>query len=497
MNKQIILKIKALAFDKQLQVLKAIMKGKRKRVAIHVGRRGAKTSTIVILYMIFGLMYKNIRLLFISLSGQNAEDAFYPHFKEYCNKVNLIEGIDYTFNNTERLITFISTGSTISLKGNDTSYKEAPKILGGKCFWVHYDELNNQTQDIEKAILYYVQAAVSDYLPIGGGGISLSGTSGDYQGSNFWYRICTSTDHLGWEYFTWIDKQNPHMLPAKLIEDQQFTEQYGKDFQQLDWYRQQYLNEWITSQNRLVYKLTNKNLLGHPDCPHPRPTAEFLASATYGLGMDWGFSPDPMAFLVACFNLKFSNKLYFIKEHKQTEMFVPDIHQYITQLNLKYHFQFMVADAGALAKQSVQDLNVNYQWSILPADKLGKLAHQNTLNGDLNNESILIDQEACPGLINEMTHLIWDPIKLNTENKRVEKEGLPNHLSDCMTYLHFHCRHQWYQSPKPKFIPANSQEAAKHFSNELMKQMINRNRPRLWQDINFAAPNIKQKGNLK
>lgn len=492
LNKQLVLKIKSLAFDKQKEVIRAITK--HKRIALHVGRRGAKTSTIVLLYMMFGLTYENIRLLFISLSGDNAEQAFYPHFKEYAEKAGMMEGVDYTFNNTERLITFTSTNSTISLKGNDNSYKEAPKILGGKCFWVHYDEMQNQTQDIEKAILFFVQAAVSDYLPKGGGGISCSGTSGDYMGSNFWYRMCTDLKHLGWTYFTWLDKENPHMLPAKKMEDEQFKTQYGEDFAKLDWYRQQYLNEWITSGNRLVYKLSNKNIIGHIECPYQLPDNLFFSTATYGLGFDIGFSPDPMAFIISAYNLRYSNKLYIIREHKQNEMFVPDIHEYISKLNRQYNFQFMVADAGALAKSQVEDLNRNYHWNIIAADKLGKLANQNTINGDFNNESILVDGYQCPGLISELQHLIWDPIQLNTNNKRVEKSSLPNHLADAMLYLHHYCRHSWYKEPVKIITPANAQEAAFMFNQQLMKELMAKSNfdKNNMKNSDFAVPRRKK-----
>lgn len=456
LDKQIILALKNQAFDKQREVIR----DKSKRIVLHVGRRGSKTSTIVLLYLIYAFMYDNIRLVFIALSGENAEYAFLPAAHLFMERANIKEGIDYTYNKTERLFEFKSTGSTISLKGWDTSYKEMAKILGGHCFSVCLDEMQNQTQDTEKAILSYIGPAVSDYLPMGGGSIILLGTSGDFMGDNFWYKICSSPNHLGWTYYTWLDKENPHMLEAKLMEDKMFKEQYGNDFEQLEWYKQQYKNEWIVSGNRLVYQLDNRNLLGYPECidqstnlPNLMPDSKFFATATYGLGMDWGFSPDPMAFLVIAYNLKYSNKLYIIHEHKQNNMFIHQVDQYIRQLDKQYHFSFMVADAGAQASGHVANLNVNYGWHIEAADKPNKLAHQNSLNSDLRSGNILIDPLSCPQLINEMSNLIWDPIKLNTQNKREEKAGLSNDLSDSLLYIHNHSRHLWYKQPKPIETP--------------------------------------------
>ena len=487
MDKTQLLAIKEKAFDKQRHVLR----DKSKRIALFVGRRGAKTSTIVIAFLMYALLHDNIRLVFIGLTGEQAENAFLPHATQFMEALDIYEEQDYTFNKAERLFEFNETHSTISLKGYDTSYKEMDKILGGKCFAVAIDECQNQTQDIEKAILYKIQPAVSDYLPVGGGLIFLAGTAGDYMGDNFWYRLCSAPNHLGWSFHTWLDKENPYMLAAKQMEDTEFERQYGKDFRQLDWYKQQYLNQWITSGKRLVYQMDNRNLLGMPDCKTDKPSFQFLSDATYGLGMDFGFSPDPMAFLVVAYNNRYSDKLFVVEEHKQNEMYVSDVSAKIRSLEQRYKFAFMVADAGAQAKAQVADLNANYGHCIIPADKPGKQAHQNTINSDLRSGNILIDPIACHQLINEMQNLIWDPIKLNTDNKREEKAGLANDLCDSLLYIHNHCRHLWYVAPKPKFIVPNEQQRR----NEMTNLLIKRNKPQGMMGIDFAEPNKNEPRN--
>ena len=220
------------------------------------------------------------------------------------------------------------------------------------------------------------------------------------------------------------------MAVAKGMEDEMYLEQYGTDFQQLDWYQQQYMNKWITTGKRLVYHYGNKNFLGHIECTMPKPPAVFFDKGNgcvFGLGMDFGFSPDPMAFVVVAYNVRCSNQLYVVYEHKQNEMYIPDINAFIKVLDRKYHFSFMVADAGAQAKAQVADLNNNYGWSIEPADKMGKVAHINTFNGDLRAGNILVDS-SCSQLKDEWANLIWDIVKLNTQNKREEKSGLSNDL---------------------------------------------------------------------
>ena len=73
------LKLQAASFPQQL----AIIKDSAKRIAIFVPRRGAKTSSVVLLYLMYALMYSNIRLVFIGLTGDSAENAFLPHAEQF------------------------------------------------------------------------------------------------------------------------------------------------------------------------------------------------------------------------------------------------------------------------------------------------------------------------------------------------------------------------------------------------------------------------------
>jgi hypothetical protein len=475
MNRATLLKIKAKAFDKQLEFLT----DQSKRKVLFVPRRGAKTTAIAILFLLYAYMHDDIRLVFIGLTGENAENAFLPAILPILKEFDVREGIDYQYNLSERIFTFHQTNSTISLKGYDVSYKEMDKILGGKAFAVAIDECQSQTQDIEKAILFKIQPCVSDYLPMGGGIIILSGTAGDFTGSNFWYRICSEPNHLGWKMHTWEGKQNPYMLQAKKMEDQDFLERYGKNFEQLDWYRQQYNNEWITDGNRRVYHYGNLNLLGHPDCQTLPPVELFLHDATYILGMDFGYYPDPMAFVIGCYNLRYSDKLFIIDCFQATEMLVGAVDRKIRELDRKYHFSVMVADAGAQAKAQVADLNQTYGHAIIAADKMGKYAHQNMINSDLLTGQIVI-APTCNQLIDELSNLIWDPAKLH-HGIRKEKDSLPNNLADALLYLHHYSRHQWYKAPKPKVAPADhfTQAILKGEKRDSRQEILNRNKDRL------------------
>ena len=439
----LIREIKNMAFDKQL----AFIQSNSTRRALFVPRRGAKSTAIAIAFLLYCLLYNDIRCIFFGLTNESAETAIVPALKPILKKIGFIEGVDFKYNHTERLYEFIATHSKISIKGIDQNYKEMAKILGSKCWAVAIDEMQDQTQDIEKAIMKNIQPVLSDYLDKGGGYLFTSGTAGDYMGDNYWYQIVTSEPgHLGFEMHTWEGKDNPFMKKNKEIEIKNFIKAYGEAFVESAWYRQQYLNQWVTDEARKVYLISNKNILGTKECLTQRPSNEFLRNAVFILGMDFGFFPDPTAFVIGCYNLKFDNKLYIVDCFSENNMLIADVSRKIQELDSIYHFTYKVGDAGAQAKAQVADLNQTYNHFIEAADKLGKYSHQNMINSDFMSGEIIIDPLKCAPLIDQLQNLIWDSAAL-AKSKRVEKASLHNDLCDSLLYLHHYSHHHWYKAP--------------------------------------------------
>jgi hypothetical protein len=477
-SNNVLLAIRKHCFPQQL----AFINDKSKRKALFVGRRAGKSTAIGVYFLLAALTNPGVSILYFGLTSGSAENTMFPILLGKENGIipQHLSEKDYKYNNNEKLIEF-SNGASIKFAGLDVSYKEVGKILGSKRYMVCVDECQNQTQDLKKMVQKDIGPCVSDYLDKGGGQIILAGTAGDFMGSNYWFQVNEQqpiigiTENLGWSIHHWEHDDNPHMAKQKRIEQDNFLAEFGPTYIEEDFWLQQYLCKWIISKTRLAFHFSNANFLGHPDCQTIKPAQHFFDHATgaiYGLGMDWGFSPDPMTFLVVCYNLTYSNKLFILNEHMQNEMYVPDIHEHIKLLDRRYHFQFMVADAGSQAKAQVEDLNNNYGWSIHYAEKLGKNAHINTLNGDLRAGTVLIDN--CPILKDEMSKMIWDPVKLNTENRREFKSGLSDHMLDAMVYAHHYCRPHWYKAPKPKALPPTIEQQ----NYELAKLLIDRNKPR-------------------
>jgi hypothetical protein len=196
-----------------------------------------------------------------------------------------------------------------------------------------------------------------------------------------------------------------------------------------------------------------------------------------------GFHPDPNAFTITAYNLKFDNRYHVLKSYQRGRITTQEIAAEITRLDQRYHFSYMVADGGAQGAQIVHDLQTTYQLPIQAADKYGKLAHQNMINSDFITQQIIIYQPDNQELIQQLLNVIWDR-KALLQGKFVEDTKFPNHLTDSLLYNHHHSRHNWYRAPKPPPTIPNSQER----QADLVKQLLQRNKAdRL--NIDWSLPN--------
>lgn len=435
-TKDTLIAIKNKGFDKQ----RAVFSDKSKRIALFVGRRSGKTTTIAILFLLLALMHKRIRLVFIGLTGEGAENAFCPAIEKELRDFKMHKGQHWVYNNTERTYTFLDTGSTISLKGYDTSYKEMDKILGGKCFAVAIDECQSQTQDIEKAILYKIQPAVSDYLPQGGGQIILAGTAGDYMGQAFWYRLTTDPSHLGWSFYHWLDKENPHMLQAKLLEDKQFEDMYGKDFrEEQDWYKQQYLCVWEIGEKSRVYQYDkDKNNL--TDAKLCQELSAYKSNYVYILGIDLGHN-DALAMVLSCYGRHDGN--YYIvaseKFYKLNDLGV--FAQRLQYYRAKYNITHYTIDSAGSGKLIVEDFRRRYRIPFMyPKSKTDKQDFIRQMNSDFVSGKIKVIAANNKELIEEWQTLLLDREALE-EGYKKEADKYHNDACDAALYGYSIAKH--------------------------------------------------------
>jgi hypothetical protein len=366
-------------------------------------------------------------------------------------------------------------GSIIYLAGLDATPKQKHKLRGQKYNIAAIDECQDFQQDLYEVIHGVLKMGLAQTE----GTLCMAGTPGDAQGSHYWWLVNKpDTLETEWKryFFDWRNNTSIEPTTGKRVCDS-VQEECERDIDRNpliintpDW-QKEVEGKWVTATSARVYCYESVNATSLP------LPLEFKTNAHYHLGFDIGFNPDPSAFIISAHNTKYDDKWRIIKSFKRTNMLTADIANEIKKLDAIYHFDSIVADAGALGKQIVADLNCTYGLRIEAADKAGKLGHINMINSDFITQDIIICEQDNRELIKEMLELIWDRAELLKDKggKRIEDNRFDNHICDAMLYSYLHSRHHWWRAPKPKMT---IEEANQKQRDDFVKQMISHNKPK-------------------
>lgn len=459
----------ASAFDQQ----KKFIKDKSRRKALFVPRRGAKTYAIAIYMVLACLSNESVKILYLGLTRDSAENAVWRDcllkiFKEF----DFVEGRDYEYNRSTKTIEFLETHSTIRITGADSSFKEPTKYLGGKYYMAVIDECQNYTNDLEEIILKVLGPAVSDYIPTGGGQIVLAGTAGPYMGKHYWFQINTDKS-LGWNIHTWEGKDNPHMRLAKEIEEADFTKQYGPAYVETEWYRQQYLCQWITDTIARVYHYSSTNCKLIDQKLIDAILDGHLPGWEYILGIDLGHN-DAFAMCLLASHPTDPN-LYVVKSEKFSQTNdLEQAGQMIVNYSKRYNVIYYPIDSAGSGKMIVEDWRRRYALPFeYPKSKSDKHDFIRQMNSDFTCSKIKVIEELNKDLLEEWNTVLLDKHALD-EGYRKEADKYHNDLCDAALYGFSQARHYWAKTPKPKFVmPKNEQERRE----QLTAQLVKRNKP--------------------
>lgn len=454
----------------------------RRHKALFGERRSGKTTLMGIAAIDHGLTHPYSKLLYVGLTSESCQRVMYDEVlsllvRKYNLPAKLVGGDELRFDN----------GSILYLIGLDANKKQKEKVRGTKASLILIDEMQSYTQDTSVIINDVLGPAAADTKAA----MIIGGTAGNINKKSYWYQITKDNTkvtpinqsilHPEWQVYRceWeknnaIDEQTNSPVCDNVREYLTKLQTDHPGIQLTDSYRQEWNAEWITITSALIYRYTEANLLNHPTCTDLStaariimPTAHFLSTATYVLGLDLGYN-DPTAMTVCCYNLKYSNKLYVIETFNQSSMLVPEIADKIKSLDKLYHFTYMVGDSSSL--QVFETLKQTYSLPIEKANRAGKLSHQLVLNSDLQCRSVVI----FPGndiLIDQLASVQWQRQALE-EGRYVEDPSFKNDQSDSFLYAHHFSRHLWYEAPNPKPVITTQQEAL----TLLTKELLTRNR---------------------
>ena len=407
-----------------------------RRKAAFVARRSGKSTMMGIYLLHIALSNPAVKCLYFGKTQDAARNIMWLHIIfELTEKFH----IECKYNKTLQEVVFPNK-SMIKLTGADASDTQIEKALGGKYKLVIFDECQVIKHDLERWVRDRLGPAMVDQQ----GTICMCGTAGDYMGERFWYKV-TKTNGVrepGWSVHSWKWFDNIHMkdlIEKEINELKSFT----PNIETTDGFRQEWLCEWVENTSSQIYKYNSST-----NACKDMTTIKSLTSLpnnewNYILGVDPGFE-DATGFVICAYG-KYDPNLYIIESYKIKHMHATAMANEITKLHHKYNFRQMVVDGAN--KQVVEECRQVHRLPLIPANKLGKVAHWGLMNADFLTSRIKVIEINNKALLEEYATLTYK------EDERLlgilkENPTNENHLADAALYAWYYSRH-YRAIPKP------------------------------------------------
>lgn len=449
-----------------------------KRKAICSTRRSAKTYCAC-LYMVHAAVQSpNSKITYLTLTNESAKRIVWKTIIEpICLKHNItVELID-----SKSEIRF-ANGSTIYLVGLDATPKQMNRLRGNAFDLGILDECQDFTQDLQEIYKGVLKMTLAQT----GATLCMLGTPGNSMGKHYWWLLNQpDSQETEWKRFFFDWRHNTSVDPKsnRRVCDA-IQEEVNRDLERKPLmiedpaYRREIMGEWVIETDARIYRYEPKL-----NDIEEYLTPAFLKTATYALGFDLGYHPDPTSLVLGCWNTNYDGYLYILQAEEHHQMVTEDLAKRIKQLQEEYSLSYIVGDSANL--NVISDLRRTYSIPTLKADKLGKLGHQNMLNSDFITNHIKLYRPKTTILATQLQTVIWSKQSLFL-GKHTEDPKYDNHCTDALLYLHFFSRHHWYEAPKPKWN-VNGLSHQDHYQ-QLTKSFIEHNQDHLY-NIDFSEPN--------
>lgn len=338
--------------------------------------------------------------------------------------------------NTSELSFTAANGNVIYLAGAHHE-DEAEKFRGQKNNLIILDECASFKSHVQ----YLIEEVLEPTLIDTDGTICLIGTPSANPGPhNYFYKV-TAEDSQGYEVHKWTIHNNPH-IPHAEAWLKEYRERKGWD-ENHPIYRREWMGEWTTDSNTLVYKFNKeKNTYAH-EIPK-NGGWQFI------MGVDLG-SVDSFAIVVLAYSSN-SPTLFEVDSFARSQLIPSEWAEHIKRFVELYRPVSIVADHGGLGKSICEEITRRYHIPLKPAEKTQKLANIELLNGDLISGRFKFRKDSP--VTKQMQMLQWDPDRPGKEDERT-----PNDLCDSTLYAYREARHYHGRQPVPRPL-AGSREWA-------------------------------------
>jgi hypothetical protein len=210
-------------------------------------------------------------------------------------------------------------------------------------------------------------------------------------------------------------------------------------------FRQQYLGEWCDDPDARCYRF-DETINRTDTLPGE------LIDYNWLIGVDVGFKPDPMGFVVCAYKKDFTDRcLYVVHAHKQGEMLIDEIASYIEECKQRWPItQFVIDGANSnVFAELTRRMNIPFDG----AKKQGKSEFIGLVTDDLMSHRIKLVGSGADDLANEWMKLVWDR---TNPSRPMPDSACEDHLSDAFLYAWRYAYHYLKPAPLAEALPARN-----------------------------------------
>lgn len=404
-------------------------------------RRAGKSYGIGLYLVREALLNPGVNCLYLARSSGSAKNIMMKDvFRHLDQKFDL--GIKYNF---AALTLEFPNGSVIKIAGADAHSGQIHTVVGVKYKLVVIDEAQYWTKHLESIVYEGLEAALSDQR----GTICIVGVPSSYRG--FFYDVTTSQRDLKtgelrypeWSNHKWSAFDNPHQVKQWKM-DIAAKIKINPGIVNSPVFRQQWLGEWADDPDARCYRFD-------ADVNRIDALPGLHSDYYWLLGVDVGFKPDPMAYVVCAYRKDNTDQcLYVVHTHKQNEMLMDSIGEYVEYLKTRFPLDQFVIDPknSNVFAELTRRLGIPFQ----KAEQAGKSDFIHMVTDDLKSARIKLVGDAADDLASEWEKLVWDD---RNKARIVPLSGCDDHLSDAFLYAWRHAYH--YLKPQQgEVLPLNA-----------------------------------------
>jgi hypothetical protein len=376
--------------DAQRKVVAALSRGER-YVALCCGRRGGKTHLVAtLIHLILLDAQRGQDVVFVAPTLKRGKELIWGELERlhelYCfgYQLRAHQGTMHTH-----------TGAAFRIVGLDNQRQVGKIARGGNTRAFLADEVQEFSHLLEPLI-----EAASPALAQTRGAFIASGTPG-YVRRGYWHELCHGG--AGFVNVTWTLFDNPFLGrdPHEIVAEEKASKGWSDTHPTL---LREYYAKWVDDQARRVCELSDDNIVDQ--------VPEYDAATwRHFIGVDYGNSPDPTAWVVLAAH-PHRNLVACVHSESQLRLTSDQICERTNALREQYAAKRIVGDSASGGKTFIQDFNTRYAlragFSMSPAEKHDKRGSIDMLNTELRTGRLLLLRQGAAGLIAEMQALMWD-----------------------------------------------------------------------------------------